>query len=379
MVHTDETSLRGHLNLSRADLILFTPGPVRIPPIVADYLANPPCNYHRQDAFRSMFAETERDLKRLVGIKRPDDYFATLQTTTGTGANEACLLAFEGLGKGLIVTNGFFGARAVDQAKQNSIAASVLALPDDRPIDPDAVGKALDADPAIKWVFFVSHETRTGLRNPFEAIGQACKARDKMVAADIISSAFAYPIDLEAAQVDLATASSAKAIMAAPGIGIVFTRRASIPTLKAAGVPRGYYLDVVAEYEKQSAELQPRFAQPVALHAALRAACIHLDKVGIDHHMARIQRQMKTLIDHLGGMGLRPLMDERYRSNIAVNFSLPAGLTYGQFAKRMEEQGYFCLYGIPGDQSHFQLSTIGDLTDDHIAGVSAALTRVFGH
>jgi aspartate aminotransferase-like enzyme len=95
--------------------------------------------------------------------------------------------------------------------------------------------------------------------------------------------------------------------------------------------------------------------------------------------MARIQRQMKTLIDHLGGMGVRPLMDERYRSNIAVNFSLPAGLTYGQFAKRMEEQGYFCLYGIPGDQSHFQLSTIGDLTDDHIAGVSAALTRVFGH
>lgn len=365
--------------MSRADLILFTPGPVRIPTLVADYLANPPCNYHRQDAFRAMFTETERDLKRLVGIKRPDDYFATLQTTTGTGANEGCMLAFEPLGKGLIVTNGFFGSRAVDQAKQNTIAASVLALPDDRPIDPDAVATALDADPAIKWVFFVSHETRTGLRNPFEAIGQACKARDKMVAADIISSAFAYPIDIEASQVDLATASSAKAIMAAPGIAMVFTRKASVPVLRQAGKPRGYYFDLVAEYEKQSAEAQPRFAQPVALHAALRAACIHLDKVGIDQHMARIQRQMKTLIDHLGGMGLRPLMDERYRSNIAVNFSLPAGLTYGQFAKRMEEQGYFCLYGIPGDQSHFQLSTIGDLTDDHIRGVSAALSRVFGH
>jgi 2-aminoethylphosphonate-pyruvate transaminase len=364
--------------VSRADLILLTPGPVRIPAIVADYLANPPCNYHRQDAFRAMFADTERDLKRLVGIRRPDDYFATLATTTGTGANEACLLALEGLGKGLVVTNGFFGARAVDQARQNNIAVTVLELPADRPIDPDAIGRALDADPALRWVFFVSHETRTGLKNPFEAIGQACKARGKHVAVDLISSAFAYPIDLEASQVDLATASSAKAIMSAPGIGIVFTRKASVPALKQAGKPRGYYLDVIAEYDKQSAELQPRFAQPVALHAALRAACIHLDKVGIAAHQARIQSQMQVLIDHLAAMGLAPLLDARYRSNIAVNFSLPAGLTYGQFAKRMEELGYFCLYGIPGDQSHFQLSTIGDLTDDHIRGVAGALSRVFG-
>jgi aspartate aminotransferase-like enzyme len=29
-----------------ADLILFTPGPVRIPPLVAEYLARPPCNTH---------------------------------------------------------------------------------------------------------------------------------------------------------------------------------------------------------------------------------------------------------------------------------------------------------------------------------------------
>jgi 2-aminoethylphosphonate-pyruvate transaminase len=254
----------------------------------------------------------------------------------------------------------------------------VLELPTDRPIDPDAVDRAIAADPAIKWVFFVSHETRTGLRNPFEEIGRRAKARGLFVGADIISSAFSYPIDLEAAQVDLATGSSAKAIMAAPGLGIVFTRKASAPGIKKAGKPRTYYLDVISEYERQSAEMQPRFAQPVALHAALRAACIHLEKVGIANHMARIQRQMATLTDHLAALGQHPLMDAAYRSNIAVNFSLPSGLTYGQFAKRMEEQGYFCLYGIPGDQSHFQLSTIGDLSDDHIRGACAALSRVFG-
>jgi 2-aminoethylphosphonate-pyruvate transaminase len=363
--------------MRRPELILFTPGPVRIPRAVAEYLSAPPCNYHRQDAFTEMFAATERDLKQLLGIKQPDAYFATILTATGTGANEACLLACERLGKGLVAVNGFFGARVVDQAKQNGIDITVLEGPHDRPLDPEAIAAALDRDPAIKWVFFVSHETRTGLSNPFEAIGRLCKQRGRVVVADVISSAFAYPIDLEASQVDLATASSAKAIMAAPGLGIVLTRKDVIPVLEAAGRPRGYYLDIVAEYKKQSSELQTRFAQPVALHAALRAACTHLQEIGIATHMARIQSQMQSLIDHLATLGITPLLDERYRSNVAVNFRLPIGMSYSTFAERMEQQGYFCLYGIPGDQSHFQLSTIGDLTADHIAGAKRALSLVF--
>jgi 2-aminoethylphosphonate-pyruvate transaminase len=365
--------------MARDELILFTPGPVRIPPSVAHALSHPRCNYHRQDAFRDMFRETELLLKQLIGIQRADDYYATVITATGTGANEACLLALQPLGKGLIVNNGFFAARAIDQARQNHIDVATLELPADRPIDVASVEAALDrttGSGSIKWVFFVSHETRTGLRNPLEQLGRAIKQRGCMLAVDVISSAFAYPIDLEAAQVDLATASSAKAIMAAPGLGIVLTRKAAVPVLAAAGSPRGYYLDLVAEYQKQVAEAQTRFAQPVALHAALHAACIHLADVGIARHYERIQHQMAALTEHLGKLDVRPLLDDAFRSNIAVNFRLPVGTTYSQFSKRMEELGYFCLYGIPGDQTHFQLSTIGDLTDAHIDGMKAALAEV---
>ena len=92
--------------------------------------------------------------------------------------------------------------------------------------------------------------------------------------------------------------------------------------------------------------------------------------------MARIQRQMQALIDHLANLGVQPLLDRRFRSNIAVNFRLPASMPYSDFSRRMEQQGYFCLYGIPGDQSHFQLSTIGDLTDDHTGAPSRALAGV---
>lgn len=361
-----------------SNVVLFTPGPVRIPPLVQQALGNPPCNYHRQEAFRSMFAQTETELKRLIGLREPDAYFATLITSTGTGGNEACLLAMEGLGKGLILNNGFFAARAVDQARQNGIEHTVLEGPQDHPLDPDAVDAALAADPTLKWVFFVSHETRTGLKNPMVEIGKVCRARGVTVAADIISSAWAYPLDIEAAELDLAVASSAKAIMSAPGLAIIFVRLASVEKLSKAQKRRGYYLDVMAEYEKQRAEMQTRFAQPVALHAALHAACLHMGRIGVDNHMKRIRRQMEELASSLAGLGVAPLLDEAYRSWIAVNFRLPEGMPYGEFAVRMESEGYYLLYGIPGDESHFQLSTIGDLSDEHVRGIERAFTRVLG-
>lgn len=365
--------------MRRAEPILFTPGPVRIPPLVAEYIQRPPCNYHRQDAFSEMFTATERDLKTLIGIKKGDDYFATTQTLTGTGANEGCMLALAPLGRGLVAKNGFFGSRVVDQITQNQLDVTVISGDEDKPLDPDAFTAALEKDPSIKWVFFVSHETRAGLANPFEAIVKACKEKGAMVAVDCISSAYAYPIDIEASGADLVTASSAKAIMAAPGLGITFVKKASVAQIKAARggtAPRGYYLDVIAEYEKQVKDHQTRFAQPVVLHASLYAACLHLKEVGIANHMARIQRQMALLIDHLATLGCMPLLDAKFRSNIAVNFRLPVGLPYSDFATRMQELGFYALYGIPGDQTHFQLSTIGHLSDEDIRACQGALDTV---
>lgn len=361
---------------TRAKLTLFTPGPVKTPPLVAEYLADPPCNYHRQDGFREMFAETESELKELVGIRRPGAYFATQLISTGTGGNEACLLAFQRLGRGMILVNGFFGARLRDQAVQNDIDHVAVESAIDRPIDPAAVDAALDAHPDVKWLYFVSHETRMGLVNPLVAIGQVAKNRGLLVGADVVSSAYGYPIDIEAAELDFAVASSAKAIMGVPGIAIVFTRLATLPVLQTGGKPAGYYLDVVAECEKQRKEMQPRFAQPVALHAALRGACLHMKKVGIDNHMRRIRRQMDDIIAFLEGIGIRAQLNPEYRSWIALNFGLPAGLEYPELARRLEAEGFYLLYGIPGDMSHFQVSTIGHLSDQDISGLTGALGKI---
>ena len=59
-----------------------------------------------------------------------------------------------------------------------------------------------------------------------------------------------------------------------------------------------------------------------------------------------------------------------------MNFRLPAWLPYPAFARRMLQEGYYLLYGPPGDDGQFQVSTIGDLDDSHVGGLRTALTRV---
>jgi 2-aminoethylphosphonate-pyruvate transaminase len=356
--------------------VLFTPGPVRVPAAVRRAFVEPPCNYHRQEAFTALFTRNERDVKALLGVRALDAFSTIMLASTGTGANEACLQTLASFGKGLILNNGFFGARLAEQARRTDVAHVVFDAPADRPLEVAAVEAAVARHPDLAWVYFVAHETRAGLANPVEALGRACRQRDLIVAADVVSNAHAFPLDIEAAQLDFAVLSSAKGLMSVPGLGLVIARNQTIGRATTRR-RRTFYLDLPDEWAKQQQEHQPRFAQPVALHAALGAACQHLIAIGIAAHMQRIQRQMRALEDHLRGLGIPALLAPGHRSNVAVNFRLPPHLAYEAFARRLQEQGYYVLYGIPGDTSMFQLSTMGDLTDGHVAGMKAALTRVF--
>lgn len=360
----------------RANLTLFTPGPVKIPAIVNEYLVDPPCNYHRQDGFRVMFEENQRDLKSLIGIRAGADWFVTMLLASGTGSNEACMTAMAALGKGVIIRNGFFGQRLVDQVTRNKIDHIVFDGSHEKPVDVAALDAFLAQNTDVKWAYFVTHETRATIKNPMVEIGRTLKRHGLMVGADCVSSAFAYGIDLEAADIDLAVATTSKSLMAVPGLGLVFCRHHAMAELKTAQKAEGYYFDLLGEYEKQKKELAPRFGQPVQLHAAVRAACMHLKSVGMENHLARIRGQMEDITTHLEGLGVLALVEPKYRSWVAVNFILPPGILYPEFSQLMAREGYYILYGVIEDTRQFQVCTMGDLTTADVDGLKRALTKV---
>jgi len=360
----------------RASLTLFTPGPVKIPAIVNEYLIDPPCNYHRQEGFRTMFEENQRDLKQLIGIKNPGDSFVTMLLASGTGSNEACLHALSALGKGVIIRNGFFAQRLVDQVSRTGLNHVVYDAPHDRPVDVGALDAWLDKQTDLKWAYFVTHETRATLKNPMVEIGRTCKRHGLFVGADCVSSAFAYGIDLESAEVDLAVATTSKSLMAVPGLGLVFSRVSALQTIKAAAKTETYYFDLVGEYEKQKKEQAPRFGQPVQLHAAVRAACMHLKSVGMENHLARIRSQMEDITAHLEALGCTSLLEPKYRGWVAINFRLPPGILYPELTELVQREGYYILYGMIEDPSQFQVCTMGDISQADVDGLKRAFTKV---
>lgn len=363
----------------RARLTLFTPGPVEIPAIVNEHLIDPPCNYHRQDAFKEMFAANQRDLKALVGLARPDDVDVTFLLASGTGTNEACMRALSALGRGVIVENGFFGQRLADQARRSGLDHVIYRASHEVPLDVAGLDAFLGGHRDLRWAYVVSHETRATLRNPLTAIVQACKRHGLRVGVDCVSSAYAYPLELEAAGVDLAAATTSKALMAVPGLGIVYARKDAMNELRAAARGDTYYLDLVGEHDKQEKELAPRFGQPVQLHAAVRGACLHLRAVGIDAHMQRIRTQLEDITRHLDGLGVPGLLAPEHRGWVAGNFVLPPGLVYSDFTRLMAAEGYYILYGAIEDPRQFQVCTMGNLTPHDVDGVKAAFTRVLGN
>jgi 2-aminoethylphosphonate-pyruvate transaminase len=360
------------------NLTLVTPGPVKMPAIIREYLVDPPCNYHRQDGFAAMFDDNQRDLKALLKLRDSHAFFVTILLASGTGTNEAALRALSLLGRGLVIENGFFGQRLADQCARNAIEHDLYTAPQNRPIDVAALDAFLAASPGrYQWAFFVTHETRATLKNPLEEIGRTLKSHGLVVGADCVSSAFAYPIAIEDGELDLVVATTSKALMAVPGLGLVVCRHTVMAALEAAAFPsqRGsYYFDLVGEYKKQKTESAPRFGQPVELHAALRAACIHLTRVGIDSHHRRIQSQMRELVAHLHGLGVIACLEPAYRSNVVVNFR--SSLPYVELQLLMEREGFYILYGLIEDPSMFQLCTMGDLTDLDIAALKVAFNKV---
>lgn len=163
--------------------------------------------------------------------------------------------------------------------------------------------------------------------------------------------------------------------MAVPGLGLVFARHDALAMLRTTPRPE-YYLDLVGEYDKQRVERAPRFGQPVQLHAAVHAACQHLRHVGIAQHHRRIRTQLEQLTAHLESLGCVSLLAPEYRGWVAGNFVLPPGLLYPEFCALMAAEGFYILYGAIEDPTQFQLCTMGDLSQDDIAALCSALTRV---
>lgn len=193
----------------------FYPGPVMLTNEIASALSEEPVS-HRSFEFSMTLSNVKEMLLNLSKTK-----YVHLLSGSGTLANEAMIGQIKALpGHGIIISNGAFGERLLNQAKRWGLAFDEISLDWGKSIDATML-KTLLAKKKYEWLLMVHGETSTGLLNDLESIQKLCNKYHIKLCLDCVSSFGALPFSL--ADIYLATGVSGKAIGAMSGLSFVFS------------------------------------------------------------------------------------------------------------------------------------------------------------
>jgi aspartate aminotransferase-like enzyme len=338
------------------------PGPVHLAKAVRESMARHPM-YHRSNEFARLFEKTRAALCDLTKGAQ-----TVLLCGSGTLANDAVALALAAESrarKGLVLVNGEFGERLVDQAQRAGLQFRTLEWPWGVPWDLGDVARALAGDPDLRWVWGVHLETSTGVLNDLAGLSSLARSQDIDVCVDCVSSLGAVSADLSC--VHLAAASSGKSLGGVAGVAMVIVGAESVRRVMRLQMPS--YIDLAAAIQTRG----PRFTMPSCLLSALDFALNeYLSQEARERRFQNYAELGRLVRAGLRDLGIDALAAEACAAPVITTFKVPAWTSPTQFAKMCRQAGYEVAY-----QSQYlrkrrlaQIATMGAI-------VPADLTRLF--
>ncbi len=275
--------------------ISFLSGPVMIPPKVSKAFSQAAIS-HRSSEFSELLNAVKSKLKLITKAK-----YSTMMMGSGSLANEAIaanLLTLKNE-SGLIISNGEFGERLINQATRYNLKFHSLKKNWGEVFDYQEISEIL-LKKKIDWVWFVHCETSTGMMNNLEKILQIANKTKTKVCVDCVSSIGIYQIDLS--KVYLASASSNKGLESFAGVAIVLHNHKPEPQNNIS-----QYLDIGFYHAKNSIPFTFSSNLIKALNVSLKAI-LQKDK------MPKITQLNDDLVKFLAKQKIKIVIDEKVKS-----------------------------------------------------------------
>ena len=357
------------------DKRLFTPGPLSTSPTVKAAMLR---DLGSRDAeFLGVVREVRAALLRIADVAEPD-YTALPLQGSGTYAVEAALGALLPTGGRILVAqNGAYGQRIAQLARASGLQVTPCDFAESDPVDPAAIDALLAADAGLAAVAMVHCETSTGQVNPVAAVAERCRARDRRLLVDAMSSFGALPCPLAEWGADALVTSANKCLQGVPGLALIVAKR---EVLRAAqGQARSVSLDLCAQLAGLDRDGQFRFTPPVHALLALHQALLELEQEG--GPAARLRRyhaNQQRLLAGMTRLGFRTFLPEALLSPIITSFLLPAlpGFDFPAFYRGLSDRGCVIYPGKVSRADCFRIGTIGDLHPDDIDHLLHAIVEV---
>jgi len=364
-LETFEVTAREFLRSSPAksfqpSAVNFLPGPVTIRREVRRAFEQAP-ESHRADSFKREFQLTKEVLCDLTHATNVE-----LLLGSGTLANDVIASQLSLLpGQGVVLSNGEFGHRLVDQARRAKLRFDAVEFDWGQPFDLATVQRQLSRLRSPAWLWCVHCETSTGVLNDVEALKTLCVERGVKLCLDCVSSLGTMPVNLRG--VYLASGASGKGLRAYPGVGMVFYQYHARPA--SDRLPR--YLDL--GFYAQQDGIPFTFSSNLlhALHAAVH-------KVNWERRYAEVMETATWLRTKLVEMGFNVVGLGTRTSPAVFTLELPSELNSVTVGGLMQEAGFLLSYNSEylKPRNWIQICLMGEVTREKVVSLVNVLNRV---
>ncbi len=399
-LETFEVTAREFLRSSPArsfqpSAVNFLPGPVAIRREVRRAFEQAP-ESHRADSFKKDFSSARQILCDLVRARNVGLFMGSGTLANDVIAGQLSLLG----GPGLILSNGEFGERLMDQAWRFNLKFDALKFDWGKPLDLALVEKKYfgadrksskdesagsagilpagresgtgtcrqDAGApgnAPSWVWCTHCETSTGILTDLAALKELCARHGTKLCLDCISTIGTMTVDLTG--VYLASGSSGKGLRAYPGLSMVFYHH-DVPAAPEK-LPR--YLDLGFSLQHDGTPFTFSSNLLHALHAAVK-------RVNWERRFAETAEWSAWLRERLTEMGFNLIGNGALVSPAVITLALPPDMNSTKIGEAMQETGYLlsCNSEYLRRKNWIQVCLMGECTREKVVALANALNRV---
>ena len=240
--------------------------------------------------------------------------------------------AARGLGrKGIAALNldtSPYGATIGRWLRQTGATVIGLEAAPHEPVAPEAVEKALQANPEISMVSFVHVEAASAVRNDARAITALARDHGALVLIDVVASTGAHEVCLDDWGVDVAVIGPQKALAGPAGISIAaVSARAWEAMSDNPGAPRGSALSLLdwkQNWLDSDKSVIPGTPSPLEI-LALEAAVERVVAEGLESVQRRHRASAAASRSGARALGLTPYASDADAGVVATTLAAPPG------------------------------------------------------
>jgi len=312
------------------------------------------------------------EMQDILETKNPVYLFSS----SGTGFMEAAVKNCVSE-KMIVCINGSFGKRFAQVATANGREAVKVVTELGKPVTPEMLSEALEANPDAEAVAITHNETSTGLINDLPSLTKVVKKHDKLCFVDGVSSMGGTEVKVDEWGIDIMFSSSQKCFGVPPGLGIGSVSKRALEV--SSGMPnKGWYFDLMVWEKSHAAGKGTPMTSTIPQVAGLNAALKMIDGMGGKQAYFDLYGKRNTAIrEGIKEHGLDTFPMKGYESPTVSCITAPEGMRGPEVYNAMRGHGFELALGY-GDlkQSTFRVGNMGWIPEEYIAEMLDALGKV---